>query len=104
MTFQSCLENPTSISKPVNLYIFSSEQMMSKLIEAEQKVKNLEPTRQQHRGISDENKAINMYVQCNLDLVTSLQKTIFLVHKTSHLVTTWYFLHLRFSDTKFGLF
>jgi hypothetical protein len=62
LTFQSCLENPTSISKPVNLYIFSSEQMMLKLIEGEQKVKNLEPTRQQHRGLSDENKAITMYV------------------------------------------
>jgi len=37
-----------------------SEQMMSKLIEGGQKVKNLEPTRQQHRGLSDENKAINM--------------------------------------------
>ena len=35
---------------------------MSNLIEAEQKVKNLEPTRQQNRGLSDENKAINMYV------------------------------------------
>ena len=62
LTFQSCLENPTSISKPVNLFIFSSEQMMSNLIEAEQKVKNLEPIRQQNRVSSDENKAINMYV------------------------------------------
>ena len=48
-------------------------------------------------------------VECNPDLVTShlvtiLQKTIFLVQKTSHFVTIWYFLHLRFSDTKFGLF
>ena len=57
----------------------------------------------------------SVYIQCNPDLTTSyfvtnpdlvtiLQKTIFLVQKTSHLVAIWYFLHLRFSDTKFGLF
>ena len=46
--------------------------MMSKLIEAEQKVKNLEPTRQQHRGISDANKAINMYVLRNFSIYAVL--------------------------------
>ena len=43
---------------------------------------------------------VTSYLVTNPDLVTILQKTIFLVH----LVTIWYFLHLQFSDTKFGLF
>ena len=49
-----------------------SEQMMSKLIEAEQKVKNLEPTRQQNRGLSNENKAINTYVLRNFSIYAVL--------------------------------
>ena len=33
---------------------------------------------------------VTSYLVTNPDLVTILQKIIFLVHKTSHLVTTWY--------------
>ena len=39
---------------------------------------------------------VTPYLVTNLDLVTILQKTVFLVHKTSHLVTIWYFLPPRF--------
>ena len=46
--------------------------MMSNLIEAEQKVKNLEPTRQQNRGLSNENKAINTYVLRNFSIYAVL--------------------------------
>ena len=45
---------------------------MSNLIEAEQKVKNLEPTRQQNRGLSNENKAINTYVLRNFSIYAVL--------------------------------
>ena len=47
---------------------------------------------------------VTSYLVTNPDLVTVLQKTIFQYTKTSHLVTIWYFLPPRFSDTKFGLF